>query len=137
MRQGPAKRLAPVVFALVAVAGFSVGGCSGDGVPGGSRHGGDDFDRDDIQVAVTECASEKRPRATARVTANTSPKDRTYFVGVNFLDSEGEVVDSNAQKLTPEPDSPDDEEITANVEFPMSDSGKAGEVASCEVDHAF
>ncbi|GGO48570.1 hypothetical protein GCM10012287_23850 [Streptomyces daqingensis] len=126
------------IVALTALAGVLYGGCGGgDGVPTGRPGKGDDFDRDDIRVEVVECATEKNPEATVKVTANTSPSDRRYFIGLDFLDADGEVVDTASLKLTPQPDSPDDEEITENVEMPMTESGKAGEVASCEMDHAF
>lgn len=134
MRQRPAKRLAFTVFALGAATGLSGAGCS-DGVPSGRN--GDKFDGDDIKVTLVACASKKNSGATVKVTADTSPRDRTYFVGVDFLDSGGDVVDTSARKLTPEPESPDDEKITANVELPMSEPEKAAEVASCEMDHAF
>ncbi|OEV28114.1 hypothetical protein AN219_21255 [Streptomyces nanshensis] len=131
-----ARHLGAVFLALVVLTGVSSNGCS-DGVPSGRPGKGDDFDQDDIRVAVVECASKKRPSATVKVRANTSPKDRRYFVGVEFLDSKGRVVDSSSQKLTPQPDSPDKDEITANVKFPMSEPKKAGQVTSCKMDHAF
>lgn len=134
MFQGNAKRVALVFFALMTLTGVSSGGCS-DGVPTG-RHG-DDFDRDDIRAAIVECATEKRPRAIVKVTANTDPSDRTYFVGVNFLDAEGEKIDSASLKLDPEAEPEEKEEISENVEFPMSEPDKAGKVASCEMDHAW
>jgi hypothetical protein len=123
--------------ALMALTGALYGGCGGDGVPTGRPGKGDDFDRDDIRVEVVECATEKNPEATVKVTASTTPSDRRYFIGLDFLDAEGEVVDSASLKLTPQPDSPDDEEITENVEMPMTETGKAGEVKSCKMDHAF
>ncbi len=135
MRKGQVKRLVLVGFAFVVLTGVSSGGCS-DGVPSG-RNGGSDFDRDDIRVTVVECANPKHPSATVKVTANTSPSDRKYYVGVNFLDADGNVVDTSERKLTPQPDSASDEEISAEVELPMDDPEKADQVASCEMDHAF
>jgi hypothetical protein len=136
MSPGHAKRRGPAGFALAALAAFSITGCGGDGVAGSPKGGGDDFDRDDITVTVAECASEKRPTVTLKVTANTSPEDRTYYVGVEFLDSDGNVVDSLDKTLDPQSDS-GAEEISEKLEFSMSESDKADEVASCKVTHAF
>ena len=129
MLQRHAGKIFTALLPLVLLAGCS------DGTAGTAK-GGDDFDQDDIQVTITDCASKGSPAAVARVTASTSPSDRTYYVGLEFLDSEGNVVDSSSQKLTPESDSGDDE-ITAKVKFPMTERKKAGEVASCKLKHAF
>lgn len=120
-------------MALLALALLTA--CGGDGSPGTAKRG-DDFDQDDIKVAILKCAGDGRPAATARVTANTSPRDRKYFVGLEFLDSKGNVIDSSSQKLTPESDS-GDEEISAEVTFPMSEPEKADRVDSCRMEHAF
>jgi hypothetical protein len=129
-----AARVVLVGVAFVVLTGVSSGGCS-DGVPSG-RHG-DVFDEDDIRATLVRCASGSRPSATVKVRANTSPSDRTYFVGVTFLDADGHVVDKAALKLTPQPDADTDEEIAENVKFPMTEPDKANHVASCKVDHAF
>lgn len=128
-------RIVLVGFAFVVLTGVSSGGCS-DGVPSG-RHHGSDFDRDDIRAGIMRCASKSRPSAVVKVRANTSPRDRKYYVGVNFLDADGNVVDKAERKLTPQPDSASDEEITAKVTFPMSEPDKVAKVRSCKLDHAF
>jgi hypothetical protein len=132
------KRTARIVlvgFAFVMLTGVSSGGCS-DGVPSG-RHHGSDFDRDDIRADVVRCASKGRPSAVVKVRANTSPRDRKYFVGVEFLDADGDVLDKVEQKLTPQPDSASDEEVSANVTFTMNEPDKAAQVESCKLTHAF
>jgi hypothetical protein len=136
MSQRISIRLLTVGLVLVAATGVSSTGCS-DGVPSGRPGKGDKFDEDDIKVTIVKCASRERARAVVKVTANTSPKDRHYFIGLEFLDSHGSVVDSSARELTPQPDSRDDDEISAKVELPMSEPEKASRVTSCKVDHAF
>lgn len=137
MLERRAKHISAAVLALVVLTGASGAGCS-NGQPGhAGKRDGDDFDQDDIQVTVVRCASKDRPYATVRVTVDTSPKDRQYFVGLEFLDSEGKAVDSSSLKLTAPSGAADKDEFSEKVKFPMHEPGRADEVTSCKMDHAF
>jgi hypothetical protein len=135
MFQGTTKRVVLVFFAIMTLTGVSSGGCS-DGVAGGLK-GGDDFDQDDIRASIVKCATAKSPKAVVKIRANTDPSDRTYFVGVNFLDAEGETLDFAALNLDPRTDPGEKAEISEKVDFAMTETDEAGKVASCELDHAF
>ncbi|GAA2474168.1 hypothetical protein GCM10010406_07730 [Streptomyces thermolineatus] len=112
---------------------IGAGGCDSGGTYSGAR-GRDNFDQDDVQAVVVECAGRGRPAATVKVTV--ADENRKYFVGVKFLDSEGKVLDQASRKLTPEGDASDGG-ISGNVEIPMNEPEAAGRVASCRLSEAF